>query len=142
MPSLPTSVVTGDSRKTDQDTVRFPHRISKSRIKTASIFPLTSRNYKVSATIGITTRVATTVRAILDTGAGPNLIKESVLPDDWERYRIVGDTGYLIVGAGGKKVESQWDVDPSRGVRTPEGESTVYRSCGVSCRWYLGVPIY
>jgi transposase InsO family protein len=97
-------VVVGDSRKRDHETIRFPHRVSKSRIKTVSIFPLISRNYKVSATIGLSTKVATTVRAILDTGAGPNLVKESVLPEDWERHRIVGDTDYRIVGAGGRRL--------------------------------------
>jgi hypothetical protein len=40
---------------------------------------LASRNYKVSATVGVSTVVATPVYAILDTGAGPNLVREDVL---------------------------------------------------------------
>jgi hypothetical protein len=44
---------------------------------------MATRNYKVSATVGVTTAVATPVYAILDTGAGPNLVREDVLPEDW-----------------------------------------------------------
>jgi Retroviral aspartyl protease len=44
------------------------------------------------------------VSAILDTGAGPNLIREKVLPDDWERYRIPGPPEFHIVGAGGRRL--------------------------------------
>ena len=55
---------------------------------------MVSRNYKVSATVGVSTVVATPVFAILDTGAGPNLVREDVLPEDWLRYRVAGDTTY------------------------------------------------
>jgi hypothetical protein len=65
-----------------------PHRVNVQNVPTESVFPLVSRNYKVSATVGVTTVAANPVRAILDTGAGPNLIKEEVLPQDWERYRV------------------------------------------------------
>jgi hypothetical protein len=44
-----------------------------------------SRNYEVSATVGVSSAVATPVYAILDTGAGPNLVQEDVLPEDWLR---------------------------------------------------------
>ena len=40
------------------------------------------------------------VSAILDTGAGPELIRETVLPEDWERYRIPGPPAFHIVGVG------------------------------------------
>ena len=62
---------------------------------------MVSRNYKVSATVGVSTVVATPVFAILDTGAGPNLVREDVLPEDWLRYRVAGDTTYQVIGAGG-----------------------------------------
>jgi hypothetical protein len=55
---------------------------------------LASRNYKVSATVGVSTVVATTVYAILDTGDGLNLVREDDLPEDWLRYRIAGDPTY------------------------------------------------
>ena len=65
---------------------------------------MVSRNYKVSATVGVSTVVATPVFAILDTGAGPNLVREDVLPEDWLRYRVAGDTTYQVIGAGGRSL--------------------------------------
>jgi hypothetical protein len=72
---------------------------------------MASRNYKVSATVGVTTTVATPVYAILDTGAGPNLVREDVLSEDWLRYRMAGDTTYQVIGANGRSL-------PQRGVVT------------------------
>jgi Retroviral aspartyl protease len=48
--------------------------------------------------------VATPVYAILDTGAGPNLFREDVLPEDWLRYRIAGDPTYQVIGASGRNI--------------------------------------
>jgi hypothetical protein len=62
---------------------------------------MASRNYKVSSTVGVTTTVATPVYAILDTGAGPNLVREDVLSEDLLRYRVAGDTTYQVIGANG-----------------------------------------
>jgi gag-polyprotein putative aspartyl protease len=65
---------------------------------------LATRNYKVSATVGVSATVLRPVSAILDTGAGSNLIREKVLPEDWERYRILGPPEFHIVGAGGRRL--------------------------------------
>jgi hypothetical protein len=72
---------------------------------------LASRNYKVSATVGVSTVVATPVYAILDTGAGPNLVREDVLPEDWTRYRTTEEPSFPVVGASGRPL-------PQRGVLT------------------------
>jgi Retroviral aspartyl protease len=72
---------------------------------------LASRNYKVSATVGVSTVVATPVYAILDTGAGPNLVREDVLPEDWTRYRTTEEPSFQVVGASGRPL-------PQRGVLT------------------------
>jgi Retroviral aspartyl protease len=61
-------------------------------VKSESVFPLKSRKYKVSATVGVSTVIMTALRAILDTGAGQNLIKETNLPGDWERFRAGKDS--------------------------------------------------
>jgi Aspartyl protease len=66
---------------------------------------LKSRNYKVFATVGFNTVVARPVRAILDTGAGPNLVRAELLPHDWERYRVKSDPPREIVGAGGRRLK-------------------------------------
>jgi hypothetical protein len=68
------------------------------------VFLMASRNYKVSATVGVATAVATPVYILLDTGAGPNLVREDVLPEDWFRYRLAGDTTYQVIGANGRSL--------------------------------------
>jgi Retroviral aspartyl protease len=46
-------------------------------------------------------------RAILDTGAGPKLIREEILPEDWERSRLSGTPAYQIIGAGGRPLRQR-----------------------------------
>jgi hypothetical protein len=72
---------------------------------------MASRNYKVSETLGESTAVATPVYAIIDTGAGPNLVREDVHPEDWLRYRVAGGTTYQVIDANGRSL-------PQRGVYT------------------------
>jgi Retroviral aspartyl protease len=84
-----------------------PHRVKLKNVPTESVFPLVSRNYKVSATVGVNTVAATTVRAIVDTGAGPNLIREEVLPEDWERYRVSNAPVFNVVAAGGRRLRQK-----------------------------------
>jgi gag-polyprotein putative aspartyl protease len=57
--------------------------------------------------VGVTTVVQTPVRAILDTGAGPNLVREAVLPEDWNWRRLTGEPECRIVGAGGRKLRQK-----------------------------------
>jgi gag-polyprotein putative aspartyl protease len=54
--------------------------------------------------------VLTPVSAILDTGAGPNLIRENVLPEDWERYVIPGPPAVHILSAGGRRILHKWNI--------------------------------
>jgi Retroviral aspartyl protease len=84
-----------------------PHRVNVNLIQSGSVFPLKARNYKVSATVGVTRGLSTPVLAILDTGAGPNLIREETLPEDWERYRVTGEPVYNVVGAGGRRLRQK-----------------------------------
>jgi Retroviral aspartyl protease len=72
---------------------------------------LASRNCKVSATVGVSTVVANPVYDILDTGAGPNLVREDVLPEDWTRYHTTEEPSFQVVGASGRPL-------PQRGVLT------------------------
>jgi Retroviral aspartyl protease len=55
--------------------------------------------------------VATPVYAILDTGAGPDLVREDVLPEKWTRYRTMEEPSFQVVGASGRPL-------PQRGVLT------------------------
>jgi Retroviral aspartyl protease len=78
--------------------------VKKGLLQVEVVCPLAARNYKISVTIGVSATVLTPVSAILDTGAGPNMIRETVLPEDWERYRIPGLPAFHIVGAGGRRI--------------------------------------
>lgn len=44
---------------------------------------LTLENYKVSATLGVEPQSTRSYFLVLDTGAGPNLIRKDTLPDKW-----------------------------------------------------------
>jgi hypothetical protein len=92
--------------------VTIPQNIQKNKPPgIEQVCLMASRNYQISATVGVSTAVSTPVYAILDTGAGPNLVREDVLPEDWLRYRVVGDTTYQVIGANGRSL-------PQRGVVT------------------------
>jgi hypothetical protein len=54
--------------------------------------------------VGVTIGVAKPVKLILDTGAGPNIMRPDVLPEDWERHRVVGESEPNFVGAGGRRL--------------------------------------
>ena len=43
-------------------------------------------HYKVMVLLGCARSVMHTVEAVLDTGAGPNFVRESLLPPDWRKY--------------------------------------------------------
>jgi hypothetical protein len=70
-------------------------------------FPLATRNYKIFATVGGPTVITPPLRDILDTGAGHNLIREEVLPEDWDRYCDADAPLYNIVGAGSKRLRQK-----------------------------------
>jgi Retroviral aspartyl protease len=80
-------------------------KVDTTRVET--VYSLTTCNYKVSATVGVITAVSSPVRAILDTGAGSNLIRDEVLPEDWERHRMTGEPECHIVGAGGRRLQQR-----------------------------------
>jgi hypothetical protein len=92
-----------------------PRRILSRPVKTGLlqvevVFLLTARNYKVTATVGVSATVLTPVSKILDTGAGPNLIRESALPEDWEPYRIPGILAFHIVGVGDRRLLQKGNI--------------------------------
>jgi hypothetical protein len=66
----------------------LPPKVKYKTVSTEVVCPLFSRNYKVSATVGVNTVIMAPVRAILDTGWGPNLIRAEILPEDWELSRL------------------------------------------------------
>ena len=55
-----------------------------------------SDHFKVICLVGASRRLMHTVLAVLDTGAGPNLVRESLLPKDWRRLAIKQDAYPVI----------------------------------------------
>jgi hypothetical protein len=49
--------------------------VKRGLLQVELVCPLATSNYKVSATVGVSSTILTPVSAILDTGAGPNLIR-------------------------------------------------------------------
>ena len=52
----------------------------------ASINLLRTDHYKVTVLLGCSKMLMHAVSAVLDTGAGPNLVREDLLPADWHKY--------------------------------------------------------
>jgi hypothetical protein len=71
----------------------------------------------------------------LDTGAGPNLIREKVLPEDWERYRIPGPPEFHIVGAGCRRLLQKGNITLTvqLGTITVQARFIVVEGLAVEC---------
>jgi hypothetical protein len=75
----------------------------------ASVTLFKSRNYKLCVSLGVSTTVLSPVRAVFDTGAGPNIVRDDILPKGWERILIPSQPLPRIINASGKRI-------PVRGV--------------------------
>jgi hypothetical protein len=84
--------------------------VKKGLLEVEVVCSLATRNYKVSASEGVSATVLRPVSAILDTGAVPNLIKETVLQGDWERYGIHGPPAFNIVGGGSLRLLQKGNI--------------------------------
>ena len=56
---------------------------------------LAKRNYKVYADTGLNKNLLTRKVCVLDTGAGPNFIRKSDLPEDYFKYVRQGPLPYV-----------------------------------------------
>jgi hypothetical protein len=68
-----------------------------------------SRNYKLCVSLGVSSAILSPVRAIFDTGAGPNIVRADLLPAGWEKLLVQNQPLPRITNASGKKM-------PVRGV--------------------------
>jgi hypothetical protein len=66
-----------------------------------------SLNYKLCVSIGATANIQTPLRAVLDTGAGPNLVREDVLPKGWERLLVPDVALPRITNASGIRMSAR-----------------------------------
>jgi hypothetical protein len=69
-----------------------------------SVHLFQSHNYKLGVSIGLTRAVLFPVRSVLDTGAGPNLVREDVLPSGWDCSLIPNQPLPQITNASGKRM--------------------------------------
>jgi hypothetical protein len=75
----------------------------------ASVTLFQSRNYKLCVSLGVSRAVLAPVKAVFDTGAGPNLVREAILPEGWESSLVPNQQLPRIHNASGKRM-------PVRGV--------------------------
>jgi hypothetical protein len=66
-----------------------------------------SRNSKFTVSVGVSSSVFVPVLAVLDIGAGPNLIREDVLPPNWETLRLRGVPIPKVMNASGRLLHSK-----------------------------------
>jgi hypothetical protein len=73
LPELPVTREFTTNKLTPRRIMSRP--VKKGLLQVEVVCPLATGNYKVSATVGVSSTLLTPVSAILDTGAGPNLIR-------------------------------------------------------------------
>jgi hypothetical protein len=71
---------------------------------TESVHLFQSRNYKIYCSVGVSKAVLFPVRAVLDTGAGPKLVREDILPKYLERWRVPNVPLPRITNASGQQI--------------------------------------
>jgi hypothetical protein len=63
-----------------------------------------SRNYKLCVSLGVISTILAPVRAVFDTGAGPNLFRDDLLPLGWEIILVPDPPFPRITNASGKRM--------------------------------------
>jgi hypothetical protein len=70
----------------------------------ASVPHFKSLNYKLCVSLGVSSTVLSPVRAVFDTGAGPNIVRDDILPKGWERILIPSQPLPRNANASGKRM--------------------------------------
>jgi hypothetical protein len=71
-------------------------------VATVTLFQ--SRNYKLCVSVVVSRAVLAPVKVVFETGAGPNLVREGILPKGWERFLIPNQPLPRINNASGKRM--------------------------------------
>lgn len=82
MPLLSSSLLPDDADEEDQDIPELPLDVSDDD----GICFFKKQNYKIEVSVGRSSKLMLTLKAILDTGAGPNLISAHRVPASWAPY--------------------------------------------------------
>ncbi len=64
-------------------------------------------NFKINACVGIERTRGEPVQVVLDTGAGPNLVREDFLPNGWEQHQRPLKVQFAKVDASGRRLPPQ-----------------------------------
>jgi hypothetical protein len=115
--------------------------VKKGLLEVEVVWSLATRYYNISATVGVSATVLTPVSAILDTGAGPNLIMEKVLPEDWERYRIPGPPEFHIVGACWRRLLQKGNITLTAQLGTIKVQARFIILEGLAAEYILGFQL-
>jgi hypothetical protein len=78
-------------------------------VATVTLFQ--SRNYNLCVSVGVSRAVIAPVKAVFDTGAGPNLVREVILPTGWERLIIPNQALPRINNASGRRMSLRGEID-------------------------------
>jgi hypothetical protein len=71
-------------------------------VATVTLFQ--NRNYKLCVSVEVSRAVLAPVKAVLDTGAVPNLVRDGILPKGWEPFLIQNQPLPRINNASGKRM--------------------------------------
>jgi hypothetical protein len=107
-------------------------------LATESVHLFQSRNYKFRASVGISRAVLFPVRDALDTGAGPNLVREDILPRDWEWWRVPNLPLTRINNASGKHIIAKGFIDLHIQLGTTVHRVRFYAAPGLEVPCILG----
>lgn len=77
---------------------------SPSRPKVTKLLSRAHRHYEIQACLGVTPSSMRSLRPILDTGAGANLIRPDLLPPSWQEYAEALATPPRFVDANGMDI--------------------------------------
>ena len=83
--TLPTrSLIFSEGAVTDDNIPVLPIEFSDEDVE--EVFLVRKTNYKVNVSVGKSSKVMIPKVAVLDTGAGPNLVCAQHLPSEWMRF--------------------------------------------------------
>jgi hypothetical protein len=71
------------------------------------VYLIKSRNYKFTVSVGVSNSVLVPVIVVFDKGAGPNPIREDVVPPNWESLYLRGVPILKVMNTSGRLLHSK-----------------------------------
>ena len=100
-----------------------------------STLAVSCSNFRVATALGYTRTPKVYTEAIVDTGTGPNLVREDILPRYWERYKRSITASSTIIDANGNRLkpESMVPLYVKMGKTTMRTMFVVTKNLSVRC---------